>query len=77
MGYIHTIQAFHNIIIPWNERSPTNTSSAMLKNYIVVNLLQFENLQGRIVRPSHGKQPFKSMCCVSMDHNAFCLKMID
>lgn len=77
MKHIHKIQAFHKIIIPQNERSSTSISSAMLKNYIGMNLLLFENLQCGVVCSSHGKQPFKSVCCVSMDHNAFCLKMID
>lgn len=49
----------------------------MDKTYVAMNLLLPENLQGGIICPPHGKQSFKSMSCVSMDHDTFCLEMID
>ena len=52
-------------------------SFPMDKTYVAMNSLLLENLQGSIICPPHGKQSFKSMGCISMDHNTFCLKMID
>lgn len=49
----------------------------MDKTYVAINLFLLENLQGSIICPPHGKQSFKSMGCIGMDHNTFCLKMID
>lgn len=42
-----------------------------------MDLFLLENLQGSVICPSHGKQSFKSMGCIGMDHNTFCLEVID
>lgn len=49
----------------------------MHKIHVAMNLFLLENLQGGIICPSHGKQSFKSMGCIGMDHDTFCLEMID